>query len=224
MVCVLHFIVPKWDFGNIPGSAFRFVLLVLPFHHHNDHMSRPCRYRLLWLIFLVTILSPRSAIAGPPTDPPVKKSARGICHDTSDSAYARTQRYQSFASMDACLASGGRRSRVSNAVPASKPTNVDVSDVSRSSDWWDRHDWQWWAWFTASMGSCGWVGAALRDRYLRWRYGRLGRAQDELERRRWEGHKRDSNDVFKHRRHKRDPWLKRIGYFKKSPKPPPKDP
>ena len=41
--------------------------------------------------------------------PPVKKSESGICHDTKSPWYARTTKFTPYPSMEACLASGGRK-------------------------------------------------------------------------------------------------------------------
>ena len=42
------------------------------------------------------------------TQPEVKKSEQGICHERGSGAYKRTKHYESFDSMQLCLASGGR--------------------------------------------------------------------------------------------------------------------
>ena len=41
-------------------------------------------------------------------DPAVKKSDTGICHEKSSASYGATKKFESFASLDACLKSGGR--------------------------------------------------------------------------------------------------------------------
>ena len=38
----------------------------------------------------------------------MKKSEQGICHERGSAIYKRTRHYESFDSMDACIASGGR--------------------------------------------------------------------------------------------------------------------
>ncbi len=42
------------------------------------------------------------------TDPVVKKSDSGICHDKSSASYGNTKKFTGFASMDECVKSGGR--------------------------------------------------------------------------------------------------------------------
>jgi len=47
----------------------------------------------------------------PPTDasePEVKKSSTGICHEKGTTYYGRMTNYTAYDSLDACLASGGR--------------------------------------------------------------------------------------------------------------------
>ena len=39
----------------------------------------------------------------------VRKSRSGICHDSSSPSYSQTKNYTAYATMDDCLASGGRR-------------------------------------------------------------------------------------------------------------------
>ena len=41
-------------------------------------------------------------------DPVVKKSDAGICHDKTSNSYGNTKKFTEFASMDACVKSGGR--------------------------------------------------------------------------------------------------------------------
>jgi endonuclease YncB( thermonuclease family) len=43
------------------------------------------------------------------TNGPVKKSRSNICHDTASPSYKATTEFESFPTLEACLASGGRR-------------------------------------------------------------------------------------------------------------------
>jgi hypothetical protein len=43
-----------------------------------------------------------------PVQPAVKMSTSGICHARGSTYYDRTFNYQSFASLEACIAAGGR--------------------------------------------------------------------------------------------------------------------
>lgn len=42
------------------------------------------------------------------SEPTVKKSKNGICHDQYSKSYKRTKKFTSYDSIDACLNSGGR--------------------------------------------------------------------------------------------------------------------
>ena len=42
------------------------------------------------------------------TDPPVKKSSSGICHDKNSQYYANTKNFEAFDNIQLCLDSGGR--------------------------------------------------------------------------------------------------------------------
>jgi hypothetical protein len=42
------------------------------------------------------------------TDPVVKKSDAGICHDKTSTSFGNTKKFTAFASMDECVKSGGR--------------------------------------------------------------------------------------------------------------------
>lgn len=44
-------------------------------------------------------------------EPPVKKSSSGICHARGDAWYLQTMHFEPFASLDACVKSGGRLPR-----------------------------------------------------------------------------------------------------------------
>ena len=46
--------------------------------------------------------------AATPTEPVVKKSDSGICHDKTSASFTSTKKFTAFASMDECLKTGGR--------------------------------------------------------------------------------------------------------------------
>ena len=43
-------------------------------------------------------------------DPPVKKSTQGICHERGKGSYSKTKHFESYETLEACIASGGRAS------------------------------------------------------------------------------------------------------------------
>lgn len=42
------------------------------------------------------------------TDPAIKKSDTGICHDKNSTSFGNTKKFTAFATMDECVKSGGR--------------------------------------------------------------------------------------------------------------------
>jgi len=56
------------------------------------------------LLLLATCICAQGA-----AEPAVKKSESGICHARGAGNYAQTKKFESFDSMESCLASGGRR-------------------------------------------------------------------------------------------------------------------
>jgi hypothetical protein len=46
--------------------------------------------------------------AAQPTEPVVKKSDSGICHDKTSASFSSTKKFTEFKTMDECLKSGGR--------------------------------------------------------------------------------------------------------------------
>ena len=62
--------------------------------------------------------------------PAVKKSEQGICHERGSATYQRTRHYESFDSMEACLASGGRLAK-----NAAGEVGADEKADDGSSSW-----------------------------------------------------------------------------------------
>jgi hypothetical protein len=66
--------------------------------------------RISWLVLAVMfawLWSQPAHAAGPP----VKKSTSGICHERGSSFYERTKDFEPYDSMEACVQSGGRKSK-----------------------------------------------------------------------------------------------------------------
>jgi hypothetical protein len=158
------------------------------------------------------------------TEPPVKKSKSGICHDALSASYSATKHFKTYQSTEDCLKSGGRLPKTpipSRRDESSGETLVAIQSVKEDT--------------MAStltqpkvLGGGLAAGSALAG-YLVWRRRRRGsvNSREDLDRRRWEGHRLESKssnwessvpepsdaEIFKRRRHRWDPWLKRIGYF-----------
>jgi len=62
---------------------------------------------LLLTLFLVFASSGLTAQDN--SEPPVKKSHSGICHERGYGSYNQTRQFEPYESMEACVASGGRR-------------------------------------------------------------------------------------------------------------------
>ena len=58
--------------------------------------------------FLLAALLGLSLNMAHAADPVVKKSDAGICHDKTSNSYGNTKKFTEFATMDACVKSGGR--------------------------------------------------------------------------------------------------------------------
>lgn len=64
--------------------------------------------RQLTLTLVLSLLSLTACGQNAETEPPVKKSRQGVCHERGTVSYLQTIYFKSFASIDECLASGGR--------------------------------------------------------------------------------------------------------------------
>ena len=100
-------------------------------------------------------------------DPEVKKSQSGVCHGQDSVHYERTLKFTPYDSMEDCLASGGRETR----------------GARKASPW---------RWVAAAvvivvLTVLGWFWMRRRPVPPDGPKG----AQSDLERRRWEGHRRD---------------------------------
>ena len=110
-------------------------------------------------------------------DPPIKKSAQGICHERGKGSYSSTKHFESFDTLEACIASGGRAA--ANA-PVGKP---------------DRNEW-----FAKYGGkltfAVGVIAVAFSAYWLaaRRRKTPRGAKLNELEQRKWEGHRLGRRD------------------------------
>ena len=165
---------------------------------------------------------------GAAAGPPVKKSEAGICHVVTSPYYQRTQRFVPYNSMAECIASGGHAPKRG----FHEPERIDPWSPALH-------------WIKENVLGLGVVAGlalilypALQHAIQRWRNSKREREFAERERARWKGHRRetpppkpvqseetpplkplavqpDDDAVFKQRRHRRDPWLKVLGYFKR---------
>jgi hypothetical protein len=97
-------------------------------------------------IFLSLTACGHTAVADSPvtpTEPIVKQSSSGICHDTSSASYNRTNKYQGFDSVAACIAEGGRLPK-SKTKQIDKATDEAIEQGSAFVGLYDRSDWPHW--------------------------------------------------------------------------------
>jgi hypothetical protein len=74
----------------------------------------------------------------------VKKSNSGICHDESSRSYSRTKNFVAYATIDDCLAAGGRlpKGAAPNITKAIKEADREGREYSKV---YDRDDWKHWS-------------------------------------------------------------------------------
>jgi hypothetical protein len=92
----------------------------------------------LWFIASSLLLASSLSLAADKkdaaTDPAVKKSDSGICHEKSSSSFGNTKKFTPFASLEECLKSGGK-------LPAGQPATAAVAaSMVKKSDSGICHD------------------------------------------------------------------------------------
>jgi hypothetical protein len=180
-----------------------------------------CSFAFSALLALATFASGADQSA-----PAVKKSKNGICHDVQSPNYRRTKNFVAFNSMAECLESGGRYpKRTSTAKAHSSDSDTGLSSLVRSGTnrlrravfWVEEHP----AIATAIALFGVFLYGELRHYIRRRRVRKRDRSTAERERAQWSAHRRESSlsesadALFKHRRHRQDPWLKLVGYFRR---------
>jgi endonuclease YncB( thermonuclease family) len=74
------------------------------------------------LLAAILLVTGSLAIAAPPTEPAVKKSRAGICHERGTTGYEQTIHFRAFPTLDACIKSGGRPPKNARLKPRFDPT------------------------------------------------------------------------------------------------------
>jgi hypothetical protein len=88
-------------------------------------MNRTPHQFLLAALLGLSICAAHAADKKEATDPVVKKSDSGICHDKNSTSFANTKKFTAFVSMEECVKSGGRPA-------ASQPTTASEPVVKKS--------------------------------------------------------------------------------------------
>jgi len=129
---------------------------------------------IMWLAAFLGLASIARA-QGPDLEPAVKMSRSGICHERGTVHYQQTIYFQPFDSLEACLASGGRRMGGEPSVRA-PAYDYRATHPPRSS----------WPYALIATAAVLVVGFLLRHR---WQVRRTYREFEDRSKRRWEGHK-----------------------------------
>jgi hypothetical protein len=97
-------------------------------------------------IFLSLTACGHTAVADSPvtpTEPIVKQSTSGICHDKTSPSYSRTKKFEGFDSVAECIADGGRLPKSkTNAID--RATNEAIEQGNAFVSLYDRSDWPHW--------------------------------------------------------------------------------
>lgn len=132
---------------------------------------------------LCALLSISPAFAqGAKTDPAVKMSRSGICHERGSVHYLQTIYFEPFDSMGACLAAGGRR------IGEERSPGTSLPDYQGSHSP-IRIDWV--AVLIGALIAVPIVFAIAMPWYLRWKARRALRSFEDRQKRQWEDHRLD---------------------------------
>jgi hypothetical protein len=94
-------------------------------------------------LLLAFVISFGSSAANPNSEPLVKQSSSGICHDKSSSSFNRTKNYIPFDSIAACIEAGGRLPK-GKTYQVDNATNEAIDEGRAFVTLYDRSDWPHW--------------------------------------------------------------------------------
>lgn len=100
-------------------------------------------FKLILFVIIIYSATTSPNVKASNTEPTVKQSSSGICHDSSSSYYNRTKKYTAFNSMNACIAAGGRLSK-SKTKSMYKAINKATEQGRDFIALYDRSDWPHW--------------------------------------------------------------------------------
>jgi hypothetical protein len=95
-------------------------------------------------LLLALVISFGSCAATPNSEPLVKQSSSGICHDNSSGSFNRTKNYIPFDTIAACIDAGGRLPK-SASKKMDKALNEAVEQGRDFVTLYDRSDWPHWS-------------------------------------------------------------------------------
>jgi hypothetical protein len=94
-------------------------------------------------LFLVLAICVDSMAAISSSEPKVKLSSSGICHDQTSASFKRTKNYQGFDSVAICIEQGGRLPKAKTK-PIDKATDEAIEQGRDFVALYDRSDWPHW--------------------------------------------------------------------------------
>jgi hypothetical protein len=95
-------------------------------------------------LLLSLVISFGSFAANLASEPLVKQSSSGICHDNSSGSFNRTKNYIPFDTIAACIDAGGRLPK-GKTYQVDNATNEAIEQGSEFSTLYDRSDWPHWS-------------------------------------------------------------------------------
>jgi hypothetical protein len=95
-------------------------------------------------LLLALVISFGSFAANLTSEPLVKQSSSGICHDNGSSSFNRTKNYIPFDTIIACIDAGGRLPK-GKTYQVDNATNEALEQESEFSTLYDRSDWPHWS-------------------------------------------------------------------------------
>jgi hypothetical protein len=95
-------------------------------------------------LLLTLVISFGSCATNSTSEPEVKQSSTGICHDNSNGSFERTKSYIPFDTKATCIEAGGRlpKGKVSQ---IDKATNKAINEGRAFVSLYDRSDWPQWS-------------------------------------------------------------------------------
>jgi hypothetical protein len=107
-------------------------------------MKTPAILNVLSLSLLIALaISFGSCAANSTSEPIVKQSSSGICHDKTSGSFSRTKNFTPFDSIAACIDAGGRLPK-GQTNQIDKATNEAIDEGRAFVSLYDRSDWPHW--------------------------------------------------------------------------------
>ncbi|MFT5311952.1 MAG: hypothetical protein ACI8Z9_000428 [Paraglaciecola sp.] len=107
-------------------------------------MKAVALFKALPLLLFVALATPIDSLAANATSQPkVKQSSSGICHDSSSGSFKRTKHYKPFDTLARCIAAGGRLPKTKTK-QVDKATDEAIGQGRAFVSLYDRGNWPHW--------------------------------------------------------------------------------